>query len=225
MSKTLILGDIHGRTVWKDMAHQDFDKVVFLGDYCTTHDHITSKGQISNLEEILTFKEDNPDKVILLRGNHDTQMLGYSWAECSPTDVVVQAYMSKPDFKEYFLNNTQWVYIEDKVLFSHAGVSKVWLKDIAHLNSVDKINNLPPSEIFGFTPDNYFDVYGTSKTQPPTWIRPSTLYTCGVDGYTQVIGHTPVEHINKVGNIWLCDALGVHEYLTLEDGKFMQVKL
>ena len=67
----LVIGDIHGRTIWKDIIEKENpDKIIFLGDYVSTHDNISSSQQINNLEEILAYKEDNPDKVILLRGNH-----------------------------------------------------------------------------------------------------------------------------------------------------------
>ena len=67
----LVIGDIHGRTIWKDIIEKENpDKVIFLGDYVSTHEDISSTQQINNLEEILAYKEDNPDKVILLRGNH-----------------------------------------------------------------------------------------------------------------------------------------------------------
>ena len=79
--KILVLGDIHGRTIWKDIIKKENpDKVIFLGDYVATHDNISSKEQIANLEEILAYKEANSSKVILLRGNHDIQHLGYYWA-------------------------------------------------------------------------------------------------------------------------------------------------
>ena len=69
--KTLVLSDIHGKTIWKDIIEKENpDKVIFLGDYVSTHDDISSIQQIDNLEDILTYKEDNLDKVILLRGNH-----------------------------------------------------------------------------------------------------------------------------------------------------------
>ena len=69
--KELVLGDIHGRTIWKDIIKKENpDKVIFLGDYVSTHEGISSKQQVANLEEILAYKKENPDKVILLRGNH-----------------------------------------------------------------------------------------------------------------------------------------------------------
>lgn len=128
MSKILVLGDTHGRPFWKEIIEKENpDKIIFLGDYVSTHEGISAEQQLSNLEEILTYKENNPDKVILLRGNHDTQHLGYYWAECSGWDGQVWGVMSQSEFKERFLKLTQWVYIDEELetIFSHAGVSDV----------------------------------------------------------------------------------------------------
>ena len=228
--KELVLGDIHGKTIWKDIIKKENpDKVIFLGDYVTTYDDISSEKQIANLEEILDYKEANSSKVILLRGNHDGQHLGYSWAECSGLDRTVLEYMSEETFKERFLSLTQWVYIDKELntIFSHAGVSRVWLESVNC--DIEDLNTLIPSELFGFTPDSLFDCYGDSVTQPPTWIRPRALCKCNISGYDQVVGHTPVTHgivnIRKATkenrNIWLCDALGLSKYLLIENGTFI----
>lgn len=247
--KTLVLGDIHGRNFWKDIIKEENpDRVIFLGDYVSTHDDITEETQIGNLEAILDYKEENPDKVILLRGNHDNQHLGYYWAECSGLFLKVLHYLSEPEHRERFLRDTQWIYVDEnlKTIFSHAGVSQVWLQDSIEPYLVSKIgsqyddgsidlepllaliNDIEPCEFFGFTPDNYFDMCGTSKTQPPVWIRPETLCRCNVLGYDQVVGHTPQRQIHKmVGStkgkqtIWLCDSLGFGNYLVIEEGKFI----
>ena len=51
--RTLVLGDIHGKTIWKDIIKKENpDKVIFLGDYVTTHDDISSEKQIANLETV-----------------------------------------------------------------------------------------------------------------------------------------------------------------------------
>lgn len=72
--KILVLGDIHGRTIWKEILNKESpDFIIFLGDYVSSHDDISAEQQISNLEEILLYKESNLDKVILLRGNHKIQ--------------------------------------------------------------------------------------------------------------------------------------------------------
>lgn len=155
------------------------------------------------------------------------QHLGYSWAECSGYDKKLHDFMSSSYNKNRFLDNTQWIYIDNKTIFSHAGISQIWM-DNSKIESVHDINKLEPSELFGFTPDSYFDVYGTSKTQPPTWIRPKTLCTCNIKGWDQVVGHTPVKNIINIyksskynQNIWLCDNLYEKQYLTIDNGEFI----
>lgn len=70
-NKILVLGDVHGRLIWYDIIQKENpDLTIFLGDYVSTHEDISSEQQLSNLEDILNYKEENPDKVILLRGNH-----------------------------------------------------------------------------------------------------------------------------------------------------------
>ena len=229
--KILILGDIHGRTIWKDIIEKESpDRVIFLGDYVSTHDNISSTQQINNLEEILAYKEDNPDKVILLRGNHCLQHLGYYWAKCSGLNREVFNYMSEENFKKRFLSLTQWIYVDKElgIIFSHAGISSIWMNN-SNIDSVYDINKLEPSELFGFTPDSPYDYYGNSITQPPTWIRPQALCKCNIRDWDQVVGHTPViqdianiKRITKKNkNIWLCDALGLSKYLLIENGTFI----
>lgn len=191
VKNTIVLGDIHGRTVWKDIIEKERpDLTIFLGDYVSTHDGIPDTDQIDNLLQILDFKEANPDKVILLRGNHDIQHLGYDWATCSGLCGNVREAMSSPPMRSRFLADSQWIHKMDDIIFSHAGISRVWLD----LNGVtlEGLNDIEPCEIFGFTPDSRNDHNGESETQPPTWIRPYTLRGCSVAGYHQVIGHTPL---------------------------------
>lgn len=224
--RILVLGDIHGRLIWNDIIHNESpDLTIFLGDYVSTHEFISSDQQLSNLEDILNYKEKNLEKVVLLRGNHDMEALGYYWAECSGHDSQVSKGMYQ--IKDRFLKLTQWIYTYNNILFSHAGVSQVWI-DANNIKSIEDINKLEPSEIFGFTPDNMFDYYGDSITQPPTWIRPTALCKCNVKGYTQIVGHTPVKAIidiykHTISNehIWLCDTLANGEYLLIEGKMFI----
>lgn len=226
--KIVVFGDIHGRLIWNDIIQKENpDKVIFLGDYVSTHDNIPADQQLSNLEDILNYRESNPEKVIMLRGNHDIQHLGYHWAECSRFDRKVCQCMASSEFRIRFLNDTKWIHIEEigekKYLFSHAGVSYEWLK---YTNmALDEINEIEPCERFGFVADDYYDSYGTSKTQSCTWIRPQTLVDYAVQGYNQVVGHTPTDNIRMIqmenGNcLWLCDSLGYNNYLVIEDNIF-----
>ena len=142
--------------------------------------------------------------------------------------------MSENSFKERFLNLTQWVYIDEnlKTVFSHAGISSVWMNN-AHVDNIYNINQLKPSELFAFIADSPYDYYGNSVTQPPVWIRPQTLCTCNIKDWDQVVGHTPVkqdiinikESTKYKRNIWLCDALGINKYLIINNGIFIPSKL
>ena len=110
------------------------------------------------------------------------------------------------------------------------------------------INKIEPCELFAFTPCKLSDYSGESATQPCTWIRPYTLLQYGIEGITQVVGHTPIEHIcnlkdeilkdrekygfekgeeivNNYCDVWCCDNLANGEYLIIEDGKFKPCRL
>lgn len=230
--RIIFIADIHSRDIWKKIIEKEtFDLVIFGGDYVSTHErNISEEDQINNLKEILNYKEENSDTVILLRGNHDLQHLGYDWAECSGLFPEVQDWMSETGNMKRFLKDTQWVYVYNNIVFSHAGISNTWLdsirlKDKSDLNN---INKLKPTKNFGFLPDSPWDYSGNSITQSCVWIRPQALMKNALVGYTQVVGHTPVAKIvntkeyNKDTDIWLCDALP-YEYLVI-DGDTIESK-
>lgn len=226
--KFLVLGDIHGRSVWKKIiAKEQPDQVIFLGDYVSSHEGVSESDQVSNLLEILRFKAHHPE-TILLRGNHDLQHLGYDWAQCSGYFPWVAELMA--DLKEEFLANTQWIHIMDNTVFSHAGISTKWLKQ--NRVSLNDINALEPTELFGFSLLDSEDIYGTSPYQPPTWIRPMTLVDVMIPDYDQVVGHTEVERCFNVKdsneiphNLWLCDALENGSYLVIEDNMYSELNI
>ena len=255
--KTVVIGDIHGRDIWRKIVfnNKDADRFIFLGDYVSTYENISEEQQIENLKQIIIFSQlENliaKDRVVLLRGNHDMQHLGYSWAKCSGLYIGVQKKMM--EIKDLFLANTRWVFEADSIVYSHAGISKAWMKNVG-LDDINKINDMEPSENFGFWPCKLSDYNGDSVTQPPTWIRPWTLFSHSFGKYTYVVGHTKAKHIynikdetingykasynsddcplnedvinsiNSCNDIWVCDTLP-KEYLVIEDGKFIPFKL
>lgn len=69
--KIISIGDIHGRTNWKEIVRDnEYGICVFVGDYFDTRENISANQQKENFEQIVQFKKDNFDKVILLIGNH-----------------------------------------------------------------------------------------------------------------------------------------------------------
>lgn len=241
--KILNIGDVHGRTKVFDIIRAEMDNVDLInitGDFFSTHDpKITQDDQIMVMEGILSLKEDFGDKMHIQRGNHD--LINYSWGECYPTAGQKCERWMQAHLKEW-LDATEWINVVDNIIFSHAGISRTWFKNTG-CEKVEDINKLPPSKLFGFTPDNSFDYYGNSKTQPCTWIRPQTLMKDALIGYIQVIGHTSfkqiVHIINDFGDIegydshiydpdiivnpvdiWCCDT-NLEQYLLIDNGKFI----
>ena len=69
--KTIFIGDIHGRPIWKDIvAKENADRIIFVGDYFDSFG-IPGVDQIHNFKEICEFKRNSDKEVILLTGNHD----------------------------------------------------------------------------------------------------------------------------------------------------------
>ena len=242
--KILVLGDIHGRTTWKHIIDKESpDKVVFLGDYVSTYYDILERDQVDNLVEILKYKESHSSGVVLLRGNHDMEALGYEWAACFPVFRSKFLFWEKnAKLRDRFLKDTQWVFRENNILFSHAGVSQTWFdilkeKYSTTVKDIVDINLLEPSKDFGFTTgvDNPSDSFGNSIYQPCTCIRLDALIRSAVPG-THVVGHSttmevfhlvdkiPEEEKNSPSiknlDIWCCDALGNGSYLSIEDQTF-----
>ena len=240
--KVIVFGDIHGRNIWKQIVNTEkWDVVIFLGDYFTSREGITDNEQIVNFKEIMEFKSLYPDHVILLRGNHDTEAMGYSWASCFPEFHNTWAR----DNKDTILDCTQWVYVIDNIVFSHAGITQKWFDNVKkacpEVQTFDDINLIEPCELFSFTPCKLSDYYGDSQTQPCTWVRPACLTEYGVPGYTYVVGHTRPKYISNykelclrhIGaedwaciDVWTCDNLPL-EYLVIDTDKkeFIPIKI
>lgn len=199
--KTLILGDVHGRSCWKDIIEKENpDRVIFLGDFVTTHELYTADDQLKQLNEILEYKRSHPDTIIL-RGNHDLDGLCYHWASCYPQpDRKVRQVMdhTKPLGQE-FLRLSQWIHVETiggkPYIFAHAGVTMNWLAEVLKLDisdipaALEQINAMEPTKNFGFTGGRW-DNYGTDPQQSCTWVRPDTLAEYAIPGYNYVVGHT-----------------------------------
>ena len=93
----LIIPDIHGRNFWKKAVEENkdkVDKIILLGDYLDPYpwEGITRKEAISNFQEIIDFKSENRDKVVLFVGNHDL------------------AYIDKKNYIQPFTAFGFWIY-------------------------------------------------------------------------------------------------------------------
>ena len=153
----LVIPDIHGRIFWKKAVeeHKDnVEKIVFIGDYldpypweCAT-DGITRKTAIENLQEIINFKSENRDKVILLLGNHDLPYIDkHNFFVRSRYDSS-NAYHIEEIFRSHrslFQLAHEETIGDKKYLFTHAGLQLGWYnkhKDLIGELTIDGINHL-----------------------------------------------------------------------------------
>jgi len=250
--KTVVIGDIHGRSVWKLIVEMEKpDKVIFIGDYFDSFD-ISGVEQIHNFKEIIEYKEtsfsregtleEHKTNVILLIGNHDH----HYFPEVGNTGTSGYQSTLAPSISQVIDENRhhlQMAYQMDEFLFTHAGVSSVFMDQAfdkngwtvetleADLNEMFKYK--PKTFIFGehalMNKMSYLDPYGDSEDQSPIWIRPKSLMRANKDTLRkqviQVVGHTQQEQIDKKGGAtggryYFIDTLGTSgEYMIIEDGK------
>lgn len=164
MSRILIIPDIHGRTFWKESCQNidEYDKVVFLGDYLDPYPYegISYEEAMYNFLEIIKFKRDNFDKVILLQGNHDAVYTNSAFKEEGMgsrydylhANTIAQIFYTNYDIfqvaYEIEINNKQY-------FFSHAGVLKPWFDK--HEDLLGKELN---TECFNNLPLHHWGIFG-----------------------------------------------------------------
>jgi len=239
--KIIAIGDIHGRPIWKKIIAEnpDADIFIFIGDYFDSFS-IPGENQINNFLEIMKFSEDNPGKVINLIGNHDhhyfpeignTGTSGFQADKCFIIGHAIQQYRNK----------LQMAYQYNNFLFTHAGLSAMWLNHILGENwkledgqtYADLIN-----DIWKYKPAAFIfygrDPYGNDKYQTPIWIRPQALMyaaACFKRHIIQIVGHTQQNQIDihgkaTGGRYYFIDTLGTSgEYLVINNNEITTQKI
>jgi Calcineurin-like phosphoesterase len=234
--KNIILADPHGRDLWKKVVEQEGTKdtqYIFLGDYFDSFD-ISGIDQMQNFKDIIEFKETSQCQVIMLVGNHDYHYIpeiGYTGTSGFQRNIAPSITQLVDENREHL----QMSFQIDDVLFTHAGVSSMFMEgvfgaDWSHENIPELLN-----EQFKYKPKTFCftgrDPYGDDLYQTPIWIRPGSLVSVNKktleDKIIQVVGHTHQKHIpekgyKNEGRYYFVDTFdNVNpEYLIYEDGKF-----
>lgn len=241
--KTIVIGDIHGRNVWKKIVeYENADKVIFIGDYFDSF-NIPHSDQINNFLDIIEYKKSSGKEVIMLIGNHDYHYMkgveeSYSGYKASYRPTIE---FLLEDNKQYL----QMAYQDGEFLFTHAGVSSAFLDqlkkyllftdEILPTENIAKFVNMVfehKPQMFGFGAmvknSSYLEPYGDDLEQSPIWIRPRSLMKANYDTLRkeviQVVGHTGVNEIDIKGKAtgnryFLIDCLETSgEYLIITDG-------
>ena len=234
MSKILIIGDIHGRTFWKDAIEKHADecsKIIFLGDYLDPYpwEFITRKDAIRNFEDIIKYKQDNKDKVILLLGNHDLHYYDDHFRTRSRYDSS-NAYHIKEDFRSHkslFDMAYEEMINGQRYLFTHAGVLNSWYKahkDLIGELTVENLNHLKDIKRgIEILTQVSSERGGMGRIGSMVW---SDINEKGdtedIDGIYQVFGHSQQEEHPVITKTWAC--LDCRKaFILTEDGGFQDV--
>jgi predicted MPP superfamily phosphohydrolase len=238
--KTIVLGDTHGRSNWKLAIYQEepIDRLIFIGDYFDSYD-IPGVEQIDNFKNIIKYKEDNPQvEVVMLIGNHDH----HYFPEIGYTGTSGYQHRIAPSITQVIDENRhhlQMAYGFDNYLFTHAGVSPVFMDQVFGKDDWSKESVVVDlNELFRYKPKafefNGFDAYGDNSTQTPIWIRPRSLMSSNKKhekglkkDYIQVVGHTHMKRIDLKGSdqftggrYYFIDTMDTSgDYLIIEDNK------
>lgn len=227
--KLLAIGDIHGCTIWKEIIKKENpDRVVFIGDYFDTFDDISTVEQMRNFEDIIEFKHSGIDVTILI-GNHDYHYFpeigdnGTGGYQRGGASVSIGFLLNENR------RHLKMCHKEGDFLFSHAGISKVWLQQ-AGWNEKEDIEQFV-NDAWQYKPLLFqfygLDQSGDSVTQTPIWIRPTSLIRTwhkDKNKPTQIVGHTAMKKLDikgkhTGGKFFFIDTLGTtKEYLIIKNG-------
>jgi hypothetical protein len=234
MNKWIAIGDIHGRTNWKPIVEIELhkvDRIIFVGDYFDSF-NIPMLDQIRNFSEIVKFAREYPDKVVLLIGNHDYHYLsvGETYSGFNPH----YAMGIEHDYLRPNLDLFKICHREGEFLFSHAGFTRTWVKDLKiNIDIIDsEVNDFwkYKQHVFGWRRNPtkkmsaYTDHYGDNIWQGPLWVRPDSLNSDKINGFSQVVGHTANNAIKFRNDIYYIDALENGYYLSFNGENEVQSK-
>ena len=205
----LVVPDIHSKRYILDkfislIAKNNFDKVVFLGDYIDGFVE-SDDDMLYCLKTVIDFKKANMDKVILLLANHEFSYLGNV---CSGHRYHIENKVSQLllDNKHLF----QICYAINNCIFSHAGITKSWLTDDFGGRLLGKFTQQPYDKNFEIQRivscinNSMLDIsmpgfYRSGGTYMGTgsciWADKRELLIDYLDGCDQIVGHTPVQNV------------------------------
>lgn len=238
MSKILIVPDVHGRQFWKEAVEQhekDCEKIIFLGDLVDPYldEGITRKQAMRTLEEVIEYKLNNREKVVLLVGNHCAHYFLKNFARSSRYDSS-NAYKIRELYiqhKHLFQLAHEEIVNGKKYLFTHAGLLNSWVernKRIIGEPTVESLNHLMDIQdgISALSEMSHYRTWIGEKSGSILWsdVRerigsPKEIIPNEdsiVEGYDyQIFGHTQLNEKPLITDKWAC--LDVRRAFILND--------
>lgn len=237
------IGDIHGRTCWKDLVREDCTNV-FLGDYFSPYEFIPFEEQMNNFMDIIVYKGNHPDTIILV-GNHDEDH--WHWLK-GLSNCSRHNFHFEKDICQAFEENKDYLQLayapDDKVIATHAGVTKMWFENCFHVIPAilptklakmlnDYWKHCPDAFSFSNCFTKPYECYGDEVSHSPLWVRvPSLLKDSFYKGQdiVQVVGHsqckkiiTPQDCDQTASKVYVIDVLGTEPASLMYDGEKFEI--
>ncbi len=234
--KLIIIPDVHGRSFWRDAVKRNPGaEFIFLGDYLDPYpdEGYTDEEAFKGLEDIISFKKENPDRVTLIWGNHD---LHYLYPEMMGSrfdiDNAVRNAHKFWDNQELFKMAYEVKAGGKRFLFSHAGICRGWVStNFPRLEDEDitaeLMNDLVGhQEFMSALGDISFDRGGDKPCGSMVWadLRDHLKEDNNIPGMIQVFGHTQMEvPVNYQDKFYCLDCRQAF-CLDLEDGQIYELQ-
>lgn len=200
--KILIIPDVHGRKFWREYINDEFDHIIFLGDYLDPYPgEATAEEALQEFKDIINFKNSNLEKVTLLIGNHDCPYMFEYYRKAlrywcrhdnERHDEIAKVFEDNLDKFQIAWECDNEKY--GKVLFTHAGVSGKFKRicglDAEQINAFflkENTNNIP--NIVGLAAVSFYRG-GASDTGSPVWADVREHLKNPVTEIFQIFGHT-----------------------------------
>ena len=218
-SSIIIIPDIHGRDFWRKAVAQrkEEDTVIFLGDYLDPYEKewIYWSDAYKGLLDIIALKQEHPEKVVLLLGNHDLHYLfanlrGSRYNEYQ-AEKIRYTFVDNIDC---FQMATECQIDECRYLFTHAGVNKAWVEKYADLFgpadqvTADTFNSLMFKDAFVEALGDISSLrWGSDPAGSMVWadVEEFEWSEARLPDVIQVFGHTLQDNGSRViGNSMYC---------------------
>ena len=215
----IIIPDIHGRDFWRWTVAQrkEDDTIVFLGDYLDPYEDewIYWSDAYKGLLDVIALKQENPEKVVLLLGNHDLHYLFPSLSGSRYNEYQAEKIRKTfLDNLDYFQMAAECEIDGQRFLFTHAGVNKAWVEKYADLfGSVDTVtaetfNQLMFKETFVEALGDISSLrWGSDRAGSMVWadVEEFEWSEARLPDVIQVFGHTLQDNGPRViGNSMYC---------------------
>jgi len=220
----ITIGDLHGCNDWENFEDiknlienpnltPKYDYYVFVGDY--TDSFVKSDAEIlHNLKRLIQFKDNHPNNVILLYGNHEIHYLFEDYSNYLCSGFRGGAYYELHEFFKKNKNKFQFSFQIENYLFTHAGIEENWYHTEYPYTSLPISESL--NKAFQDNEKSLFNVGklrgGMNEVGGPLWLDKQKSELNPLKGYHQVVGHTPVDDIITVSidtntSITYCDCI------------------